>query len=179
MSAVENVPDERLLIEAAQQDPVRFAKLYEQNFDRVYGFVSRRVRDRDEAEDVTAEVFQEALASLSRFQWRGAPFAAWLLGIAANVIADRWQRSAKSAEVPIDLLPECGVDNEIELHAMLAKLVETLPEDQRYVVLRRFVDQRSVRDIAREMRRSEGAVRQLQFRALASLRELVKDEEKS
>jgi hypothetical protein len=84
LSVVRNLADERLLIEAAQQDPSRFAELYEKNFHRVYAFVARRVRDRDEAEDVTAEVFHEALRSLGRFQWRGAPFAAWLLRIAAN-----------------------------------------------------------------------------------------------
>src|SRR5437867_8402430 len=69
---------ERLLIEAAQRDPSRFAALYEDNFERVYAFVARRVRDRDEAEDLTSEVFHDALASIGRFEWRGVPFAAWL-----------------------------------------------------------------------------------------------------
>jgi DNA-directed RNA polymerase specialized sigma24 family protein len=67
------------------------------------------------------------------------------------------------------------VEQEIELHAMLSHLVETLAADQQYVILRRFVDQRSTREIAGEMKRSEGAVRQLQFRALESLRALIKE----
>src|SRR6266550_3545624 len=75
---------ERLLIEAAQRDPSRFAELYEDNFERVYAFIARRVRDRDEAEDLTSEVFHQALANLARFEWRGVPFAAWLFRIAAN-----------------------------------------------------------------------------------------------
>src|SRR5205085_12254931 len=81
--------EERALIEAAKRDPARFAELYEFNFDRVYAYVSRRVRDRSIAEDVTAEVFHHALANLERFEWRGTPFAAWLFRIAANEIADR------------------------------------------------------------------------------------------
>jgi RNA polymerase sigma-70 factor (ECF subfamily) len=175
LSAVENVTDERLLVAAAQQDPACFAELYEQNFDRVYGYVSRRVRDREEAEDVTAEVFHEALASLHRFEWRGVPFSAWLLGIAAHAIADRYQRAARATEIPLDAAPEPGVEQEIERHAILSRLVETLPADQQYVILRRFVDQRSTREIAAELKRSEGAVRQLQFRALESLRALIKE----
>src|SRR5215469_9049708 len=95
LSVVCNLSDERLLIEAAQQDPSRFAELYERNFHRVYAFVARRVRDRDEAEEVTAEVFHEALLNLQRFQWRGAPFAAWLLRIAANTLNDRWRCEAR------------------------------------------------------------------------------------
>ena len=53
-------------------------------------------QDRGEAEDITAEVFHTALANLGRFQWRGAPFAAWLLRIAANALADRWKRGGKT-----------------------------------------------------------------------------------
>ena len=83
-SALRKDVDERTLIEAAQRDPGRFAELYESNFDRVYAFVVRRVRDREEAEDVTSEVFHRALANLGQFEWRGVPFAAWLLRIAAN-----------------------------------------------------------------------------------------------
>src|ERR1700683_1133675 len=70
--------EERLLVEAAQKDTARFAELYENNFERGYAFVARRVSDRDAAEDLTSEVFHKALANLQRFEWRGAPFAAWL-----------------------------------------------------------------------------------------------------
>ena len=174
MSAVENLPDERLLIEAAQNDPARFADLYEQNFDRVYAFIARRVRDRDQAEELTAEVFHHALANLARFEWRGVPFAAWLMRIAANAINDRWKSTARESELPNGEMEEVGVGQAIERQAMLAKLVDTLPGDQQLVIVRRFVDQRSIREIAQELNRSEGAVKQLQFRALQSLKERVR-----
>ena len=174
MSAVENVPDERLLIEAAQRDPARFADLYEQNFDRVYAYIARRVRDRDLAEELTAVVFHQALANLGRFQWRGVPFGAWLLRIAANAIHDRWKSRARESRLPDEDFAESDADRSVERLAMLAKLVETLPGDQRLVIIRRFVDQRSIREIAEELDRSEGAVKQLQFRALQSLKERVR-----
>ena len=81
--------DERLLVEAAQKDPSRFAELYELNFARVYGYIARRVGDRDAAQDLTSDVFHNALAKLHSFEWRGVPFAGWLLRIAANMIVDR------------------------------------------------------------------------------------------
>ena len=165
--------EERLLIEAAQRDPRRFGELYEQNFERVYGFVVGRVRERSEAEDITAEVFHQALANLPRFDWRGVPFAAWLLRIAANAIADRWQRAAREqanrAPEP-SVPPNDGEIEEAEQRAALFGLVNTLPEDQRKVIEKRFVEERSIRDIAQMLGRSEGAVKQLQFRALQTLR---------
>ncbi|HET8826805.1 MAG TPA: sigma-70 family RNA polymerase sigma factor [Terriglobales bacterium] len=170
MRVLECETDEPLLIQAAQRDPLRFAELYENNFERVYAFVVYRLRDRAEAEDLTAEVFHRALAGIQNFEWRGVPFVAWLLGIAAKVLADRWERLGKRQEVPVDELEQAGIDAAIEQRAMLFQLVDALPPDQRQVILRRFIDQRNVREIAREMGRSEGAIKQLQFRALQTLR---------
>lgn len=167
--------DERLAVEAAKMDPHRFAELYEQNFDRVYAFVARRARHRDEAEDVTAEVFHHALANLGRFEWRGAPFAAWLLQIARNALADRWQRAARERGEPGPETSDPGTDAEAERRAMLAELVSRLPGDQQRVIRERFVEQKSIREIARELSRTEGAVKQLQFRALESLRAHMRD----
>ncbi len=164
---------ERLLIEAARKDPGRFADLYENNFERVYAFIVRRVRDRHEAEDLTAEVFQHALANLPRFEWRGVPFAAWLFRIAANAIADRWQRISKERSDPVSDDLDRASWQEIERRAMLFQLVDDLPADQRSVIIKRFVEQKSIREIAEEFGRSEGAIKQLQFRALENLRARV------
>jgi RNA polymerase sigma-70 factor (ECF subfamily) len=161
---------ERQLIEAAQKDPSRFADLYENNFERVYAFIVRRVRDRHEAEDLTAEVFKHALANLSRFEWRGVPFAVWLFRIAANEIADRWKRISKESPDPASDDLDQASWPDIERRATLSQLVDSLPDDQRSVIIKRFVEQKSIRDIAQEFGRSEGAIKQLQFRALESLR---------
>ncbi len=162
--------DERLLVEAAQKDPSQFVALYENHFERVYAFIVGRVRDRDEAEDLTSEVFHRALANLPRFEWRGAPFAAWLLRIAANAVADRWRRAAKDRDVPAPDGPAEINLEEDEHRARLFRLVDTLPADQGRVIAMRFAQEKSIREIAREIGRSEGAVKQLQFRGLQSLR---------
>ena len=169
----ERQADERLLIEAAQKDPARFAELYEINFERVYAYVVRRVGDRAATEDLTAEVFHHALANLSRFEWRGIPFAAWLYRIAANLISDRGQRSGREM-ADSDRLEQATVDpieiEEVERKAVLFRLVATLPAEQQRVVMLRFVEEKSIKDVAREVGKSEGAVKQLQFRALSALR---------
>jgi len=156
-------------------NPRLFAKLYEQNFDRVYAFVARRVGHRGEAEDLTAEVFHHALANLGRFEWRGTPFAAWLLQIARNALADRWQRAARERGELSSETGEPGIHAEADRRAMLAQLVGRLPADQQRVIRERFVEQKSIREIARDLSRTEGAVKQLQFRALESLRAHLRD----
>ena len=164
--------DERLLIEAAQNDPSRFAELYEHHFHRVYAYVARRVRDRSEAQDLTAHVFQQALANLGKFKWKGAPFAAWLFRIASNAIADHSRKQAReSGEAMNPAENSTAVDLElVERRARLFQAVETLPDDQRRVITMRFADEKSIREIAAELERSEGAVKQLQFRGLENLR---------
>jgi RNA polymerase sigma-70 factor, ECF subfamily len=176
---------ERALIEAAQRDRGRFSELYEANFERVYAYVVRRVRDRDEAQDLTADVFHLALKSLPRFEWRGVPFAAWLFRIAANEIADRSRSVAKrrahesqNADVDSSTDDRVGVAagvEEAERRGRLFKLVERLPRDQSRVIAMRFAEDKSIREIAAALGRSEGSIKQLQFRGLQNLRVRIGD----
>ncbi|HXI25369.1 MAG TPA: sigma-70 family RNA polymerase sigma factor [Pyrinomonadaceae bacterium] len=179
-----NDADERSLVEAAQRDASRFAEIYERYFELVYAYVVRRVRDRAATEDLTSEVFRKALTNLPRFKWTGAPFGAWLLRIASNLIVDRAKRVARepNADEPALSLAATAVDPPVnsqsqqsnleaaERHAHLFRLVEALPDDQRRVVAMRFAEEKSINEIAAELNRSEGAIKQLQFRALQNLR---------
>jgi len=177
--------DERRLIEAAQQDRAHFADVYERYFELVYAYISRRVRERAATEDLTSEVFRKALANIERFKWTGAPFGAWLLRIAANLIADRAKRTLKhetSADDPSLAGGQAARDatgagesqqlqlEHAERRAWVIRMVDELPEDQRRVVRMRFAEEKSINEIAAELGRSEGAVKQLQFRAFQSLR---------
>lgn len=169
---------ERLLVEAAQADPSKFDSLYERHFERVYFFVVSRVRDRATAEDVTSEVFHKALANLSSYEWRGTPFAAWLFRIAANAITDQFKRSNREQQ-PDEEMPEPAATHDfsskelefVERRAFFFRLVEKLPEIQRRVVRERFIEERSIKEIAKRLSKTEGAIKQLQFRALQTLRE--------
>lgn len=173
---------ERRLIEAAQQDRARFADVYERYFELVYAYVARRVRDRAATEDLTSEVFRKALANIDRFKWTGAPFGAWLLRIAANLIADRAKRETKrgvsvdeSSAIPPRDVSSAPKSQQVQLEdaerrAWVIRMVDELPDDQRRVVRMRFAEEKSINEIASELGRSEGAIKQLQFRAFQNLR---------
>jgi len=164
---------ERERIEAAKRDATAFGDLYEDNFARVYSYIIYRVRNRATAEDLTSEVFSEALAGISRFEWQGVPFSGWLLKIASRAVADHFRRVvAEAGRVdPGAPIPElASASNDTERNATLYQLVDRLPQTQREVIHMRFVEQKSIREIAVALGRSEGAVKQLQFRAVEALR---------
>lgn len=170
--------DERLLVEAARKDPSRFAELYENHFERVYAYIARRAGNRQEAEDITSEVFHHALANIGKFEWRGAPFAAWLMRIASNAIADKWRGTSRERGNPTQE-NSSGADfkevsfEEADERARLFRLVKTLPSAQRRVVEMRFAEEKSIREIAQAIGKTAGAVKQLQFRGLESLRSQI------
>jgi len=162
--------DERLLIEAAQADPARFVAVYERYVGRIYTFVSRRTGNRAVAEDITSQVFERALEAIGRFEWRGLPVAAWLFRIASNALADHWRDRARTQQEPLPDVPDKGELEDIERRVALYRHVEQLPDVQRRVILMRFVEEKSIRDVAAALDRSEGAVKQLQLRAVENLR---------
>lgn len=165
---------ERRLIEASQKDQRRFAELYEHYFDRVYAFALIRTGNRAAAEDVTAETFRRALQNLARFEWRNVPFSAWLFRIAANAAADLFRQAP--GQVSLGDLPDEQPQSwearliELEERAQLFALVKRLQKDQQTVVIMRFAQDRSGREIAQAMGRTEAAVKALQFRAVQNLR---------
>lgn len=183
MTGPENQHNEKALIEAAQEDPRRFAELYELHLERVYAYVARRVGERAAVEEITSHVFQQALANLGKFKWRGAPFAAWLFRIAANAIADRAVRLAREGTSINDVVeravteqPEIDLER-VEMLARIYRLVDHLPWDQRHVIRLRFAEEKTIREIAKEFSRSEGAIKQLQFRALQTLRARLSEQD--
>src|SRR5205809_267105 len=141
---------ERRLVEAAQQDRACFADVYERYFELVYAYVARRVRERAATEDLTSEVFRKALASIDRFKWTGAPFGAWLLRIAANLIADRAKRDARgesgepSRHQSFSSQTQQATLEHAERRAWVIRKVDELPEDQRRVVRMRFAEEKSI-----------------------------------
>lgn len=118
--------------------------------------------------DLSGPSTVHSIEVLGRFEWRGVPFAAWLFRIAANAIADRAKRAARERGTPA---PEpVTVQERVEEQAQLYRLVRELPADQRRVVEMRFTEGKTIREISVGMGRSEGAVKQLQLRAVQSLR---------
>ncbi len=164
-------------VRAAQDDRAAFAVLYRRYLDRVYGYAFYQLGDHHDAEDATERTFLAALAALAEFRDTGSTFRAWLFRIAHNTIAnahrtrarrptvalpEAWDRSAPDAD------PARLVGRGEELRELLA-LIDQLPDDRRQVILLRFVDELTSREIGVVLERSEGAVRVLLHRALREL----------
>jgi len=161
---------ERLLIgRLKERDPSAFDEIVRRYGDKVFSLIYRMLGNRQEAEDVAQEVFITVFKTVDGFRGE-AKFSTWLLRIAANAMADRWQRVAREQGEPPPEPPDEAAAEDIERRALLYQLVDTLPADQRRVVVARFVEEKSIRDLAQELGRTEGAVKQLQFRALQTLR---------
>jgi RNA polymerase sigma-70 factor (ECF subfamily) len=174
-----DVPDEAALVAAAQRDPRAFGPLYELYVDRIYRYAYRRVGTHHEAEDITAQTFQQALQALPAYQWRGLPFGAWLFRIAGNLINRRGRGSGR--EIPVeDVTVLRGFEDadddpadiawRTEEAGELTQLLTRLPPDQQRVLILKFSHGLKNREIGEQMGRSEGAIKQLVHRALVSLR---------
>jgi RNA polymerase sigma-70 factor (ECF subfamily) len=176
---VPDVPDEGALVAAAKRDPRQFGPLYELYVDRIYRFSYRRVGSHQEAEDITAQTFQQALQALPNYEWRGLPFGAWLFRIAGNIINRRGRTSGREIAVEdvtvFSSFEETDDDPadyawRSEEAGELAELVKRLPPDQQRVLVLKFSHGMKNREIGDLMGRSEGAIKQLVHRALVTLR---------
>jgi RNA polymerase sigma-70 factor (ECF subfamily) len=172
---------ERATVDAARTgDESALAELYNLYFPRVYRYILARMGNPYDAEDLTEEVFLRVLDAIKRFQWREAPFSAWLFRIAHNaVVSQRRKEGARgrswplSEALPVDSQgPEEMVENQLALNEIM-RAAETLPEAQRRVISLRFAAGLSVAETARSMGKGEGNVKVIQHKAIAKLREML------
>ena len=169
------------LVERAQLgDRSALEELYLIHFDRIYSYLHMSVGSRHDAEDLTTQTFVKMLESIGRFRWRSAPFSAWLFRIAHNLAMDhfrarrRWQPEEEIPE------PPGAEENSAEEQALasigdasLLELIARISPEQRQVLTLKFVFRFSNGETAAILDKTEGAVKSLQHRALASLHKHV------
>src|SRR3954454_19290556 len=179
MSAVarSNTDDLRRLVELAQQgDREALEALYLLHFDRIYSYLHMSVGNRHDAEDLTTQTFLKMLEAIGRSRWRSAPFSAWLFRIAHNLAMDHFRATKRwqpEEEVPE---PDPGEGSAAEEEALqsigrqsMLELIENLSNEQQQVLTLKFVFNFSNADAATILDKTEGAIKSLQHRALASL----------
>jgi len=168
----------------AQRDPAAFAALYRRYLERVYGYCFYLLGDHHDAEDATERTFIAALGAIDRYRDEGASFRSWLFRIAHNQLANALRARSRQPTTRLDDVPEpVATVSDPELLTGLADdarrvraAVATLSEDRRQVIVLRFVDGLSTREIGEVLGRSQGAVRVLQHRALRDLAALLERE---
>jgi RNA polymerase sigma-70 factor, ECF subfamily len=176
-----DAPDERQLVDSAKAGDERaLSELYQTYFPRVYRYILARTGNSHDAEDLSEEVFMRVLEAIDRFQWREAPFSAWLFRIAHNaVISQRRKENSRGKTAPLlDGIPldRDGPDELVEHRLVLHEVLEAaqkLPDAQRQVIALRFTAGLSVAETAKVMGKGEGNVKVIQHKAIAKLREMM------
>ncbi len=174
--------DEATLIHQAREGSREaFGLLYERHRATIARYVAARIRDASDSEDLTEAIFESAWRAMGRYREQGVPFLAWLYRLAHNRVVDHYRalrptvtlipevhESIEDTSAPLDL----NIDS-----ADLLKALHALTDDQRDVIVLRFVQGMSGREVAQAMDKREDAIRALQFRALATLRRILAGEE--
>ena len=179
-SSMVNPEQEALLVAQAKCDPEAFGRLYELFVSKIYNYIFYRVGNHHDAEDLTARVFFKALEHIGRYQDRGAPFSAWLYRIAHNIVVN-WHRdnSRRSKAVALDEMvgqlvdgkdPHLEVERSEEQQRLL-QAIHTLPAVRQQLLILKYVERYSNRQIGEILGRSEGAIKSLYHRTLISLRD--------
>jgi RNA polymerase sigma-70 factor (ECF subfamily) len=172
----------RALVDLAKDgDAEAYGQLYDHYVSGVFRFIYYRVSSQQLAEDLTSETFVRALRAIQRFNWQGKDFGAWLTTIARNLVADHFKSSRARLELVTETIPEgratvASPEEEVLAlisNEMLFEAVNSLPNEQRDCVLMRFIQGLSIAQTAAALGRSEGAIKQLQLRAVRSLAKTV------
>jgi RNA polymerase sigma-70 factor, ECF subfamily len=169
--------EEDLLVQKAQKgDSSAFGKLYDLYMPRIYRFVFLKVGNKHDAEDLTQHVFTNAWQHVEGYEFQGFPFSSWLYRIASNAVIDHYRTARPSQDletIPEELLAQPARFEEKLDRAFDLQIVRTalkkLDSDQQSVVIMRFVEDLSTKEIATALEKSEGAVRVIQHRALKLL----------
>jgi RNA polymerase sigma-70 factor (ECF subfamily) len=170
------------LVTLAQQgDAEAFGQIYDAYVDSIYRYLYYRVGSHSLAEDLTSETFLRALRRIDSFTWQGKDIGAWFVTIARNLVTDHMKSSRFRLEVSTaDMLDADRADDGIEdevlarlQNAVLLDAVRRLKPEQQECIVLRFLQGLSVAETSAVMRRSEGAVKQLQLRAVRALAKLI------
>ncbi|HTP03328.1 MAG TPA: sigma-70 family RNA polymerase sigma factor [Anaerolineales bacterium] len=174
-SSSEIDPQGELVKQAKAGNAEAFGHLYETYLDRIYRYIYFRVTDQQTAEDLISQVFTKAWENLDRYQPSGRPFIAWLYTIAHNTVIDhyRTRKDTVAIENTISLASDApGPHEQVELHIEadhLRAALQTLTAEQQQVVMLKFIAGMTTDEIAGQLRKSAGAIRALQMRALEAL----------
>ena len=170
--------EEALLERAKKLENEAWQTIFNQHYPRLYSYLYYQVGNSDTAEDLCGQVFERAVKHIHRFKPRDGGLAGWLTRIAQNLARDYHRRNHTRAPAPLELNETWlsqGKDPsslllEQETSQYLYQALQRLTEEQRNVILLRFLAQMKLSEIARMMGKSVGAIKSLQHRALATLR---------
>ncbi len=172
--------EEELIKKAQNRDSEAFGLLYDQYLPAIYRFILLKIGDKVTTEDLTHQVFLSAWQNIEKYQIQGFPFSSWLYRIAHNAVIDYYRTDKKNlnleniAETAAVNNLEEKIDQEFELNIIKAALKE-LPEEQQSIIVMKFVEEMTNKEIAAALGKSEGSIKTAQHRCLKNIREIVNE----
>ncbi len=170
---------EAQLVKRAKRDPEAFGILYERYVDRIYSYIVFRTGNAQEAEDLTARTFYQALSNIRRYNERGLPFSAWLYRIAHNLVANWHRDHTRKPQVSLDEVwglltkgrhsPDSVAEQNSEMDTLRA-VIQSLPADRHLLLVLKYGEGKSNVEIGKVLGRTEGAIKSLFHRTLEELR---------
>ena len=175
--------EETELVEKAKTNDVAFEELYERYFPKIFGYIFKRVGDKQNTEDIVSTTFMKAFSALPRYENKEVPFGAWLFTIATNNLTDFYRTQARKKEVAIDYVQdkadeqiniEQSIDNSFD-NKKLRSIIECLPSPYQEVINLRFFAELSNIEISRVLNLSPAHVGVLIYRALKKCNKLYEN----
>jgi RNA polymerase sigma-70 factor (ECF subfamily) len=185
-----DLSEEKELVRQAQKAPDAFAKLYDQYYPKIFGYILRRTANLEAAQDITSETFFNALRKLWQFQWRSISFSCWLYRIATNEINQYFRKAEYKKSISLEELQEQGFEpisaddpesklieaqEKLEQHQDFLEIqgkIVRLPAKYQEVIALRFFEQKQIKEIAEILGKKEGTIKSLLHRAVEKLREV-------
>lgn len=179
----EEMKEEWLVIQAAQQDPAAFRPLYDRYYTVVFKFIFKRTADENLTAEICSLVFLKALKRLDSFEFRGVPFSAWLLRIAGNELGQHFRKANKTRVVSIDenFIPELAgevynggdLENYEEMMGMMVEALDELKEADLLLIEMRFFEQLPFKDIAEILQITESNAKVKTYRILERMKKSI------
>lgn len=171
--------EKNLVNRARKGEAEAFGLLYDHYMPQIFRFIYLKVSHREEAEDLTHQVFMKAWQNITNYEEQGFPFSSWLYQISRNQVIDYYRQKKPQLDIElvkenlfIDTLPD--TDQKLEFNKII-KTLNKLTQEQKDVIIMHFINDQSIKEIANILKKSEGAIRLLQHRALNRLKKITKE----
>lgn len=182
---ISELTEEQLLNEAIRYNEAALGELYDRYEAKIYSYIYRRTGDQVLSEDLTAQVFLKMLEAIRKSNAWHSSFSGWLYRIAHNLVVDHFRRRDRQKQIPIDDAPILVATehnpvktSELNLNAeYLRGAIQRLTDEQAEVISLRFLEGYSINEVAKLMDKTEGAIKALQYRAVATLRQFLQREQ--
>ncbi len=170
-----------LIKQAQNSESEAFGTIYDYYLPKIYRFVLLKVSNREEAEDITHQVFLKAWTSIDSYKNRNLPFSSWLYKIARNAVIDHYRRTRLTLNIEDEenneeLISRSDLSKELDLKTDIAEIYQLLSElknIEQEVIVMRFVDDLPIKAVAQALQKTEGAIKLIQHRALSSLKDKI------